>query len=282
MFWNVPVSLTNPVFSLDKQLVRWGIVPNLGTDRVVVNIPASSWVTAYENNLITIPADKNILLSVCHQAACWTVRGSIFDSVKKTLHQNIDIESEAHPSLNSMRKVFFLGVKAAGAWCWPLTPNYYRGYEWVDLYFHSPLCLHGVERDIFSFSIQNDVPYAAVTVTPELLGQYSFHSSSYLKNDCLVHHDALWPWPNCPLIIVPTPLGPDPTQQMAAQVKTWSRKWLRFLRANSNRTRSCLSCCLVDPTQQTYGLSNQWSYLILFTPTHALFYITMYQSFKLY
>jgi hypothetical protein len=42
-----------------------------------------------------------------------------------------------------------------------------------------------------SFSIQNGVPYAAVTVTPDLLVQYSFHSGSYTQNDCLVHHDAL-------------------------------------------------------------------------------------------
>jgi hypothetical protein len=30
------------------------------------------------------------------------------------------------------------GGKAAGTWSWPLTYNYYRGQEYVDLYIHSP------------------------------------------------------------------------------------------------------------------------------------------------
>jgi hypothetical protein len=38
----------------------------------------------------------------------------------------------------------FPGGKAAGAWSWPLTSNYCRGQENVDLYIHYPICLHGV------------------------------------------------------------------------------------------------------------------------------------------
>jgi hypothetical protein len=39
--------------------------------------------------------------------------------------------------------VSFLGVKAAGAWNWPLT-NWCRGQENVDLYIHSPIRLRGL------------------------------------------------------------------------------------------------------------------------------------------
>jgi hypothetical protein len=36
------------------------------------------------------------------------------------------------------------GGKGARAWSWPLTSNYCWGQENVDLYIHSPICLHGV------------------------------------------------------------------------------------------------------------------------------------------
>jgi hypothetical protein len=38
----------------------------------------------------------------------------------------------------------FSGGKADGAWSWPLTWNYCRGQENMDLYIHSPIRLHGV------------------------------------------------------------------------------------------------------------------------------------------
>jgi hypothetical protein len=38
----------------------------------------------------------------------------------------------------------FLGGKAPGAWSRPLTSNYCRGQENVDLYIQSPVRLHGV------------------------------------------------------------------------------------------------------------------------------------------
>jgi hypothetical protein len=34
------------------------------------------------------------------------------------------------------------GDKAEGAWGWPLTSNYCRGQENVDIYIHSPIRLH--------------------------------------------------------------------------------------------------------------------------------------------
>jgi hypothetical protein len=38
----------------------------------------------------------------------------------------------------------FPGVKAAGAWSWPLNSSKCRGEENVDLYIHCPIRLHGV------------------------------------------------------------------------------------------------------------------------------------------
>jgi hypothetical protein len=38
----------------------------------------------------------------------------------------------------------FPEVKAAGAWSWPFTSNLCPGQENMDLYFHSPIRLHGV------------------------------------------------------------------------------------------------------------------------------------------
>jgi hypothetical protein len=38
----------------------------------------------------------------------------------------------------------FPGGKVAGVWNWQLTSNYCRGQENVDLYTHSPICLHCV------------------------------------------------------------------------------------------------------------------------------------------
>jgi hypothetical protein len=35
------------------------------------------------------------------------------------------------------------GIKAAGAWSWPVTSVYSRGKEYVELYLHSPVRLHG-------------------------------------------------------------------------------------------------------------------------------------------
>jgi hypothetical protein len=38
----------------------------------------------------------------------------------------------------------FRGSKAAGSSSWHLTSNQYRGQEYIDLYIHSPIRLHGV------------------------------------------------------------------------------------------------------------------------------------------
>jgi hypothetical protein len=38
----------------------------------------------------------------------------------------------------------FPGGKAAGSWNWPLTPSSAQVKEWVELYLHSPIHLHGV------------------------------------------------------------------------------------------------------------------------------------------
>jgi len=38
----------------------------------------------------------------------------------------------------------FPGIKAAGAWSWPLTSIKFRGWLCAGLYFHSPIRLHDV------------------------------------------------------------------------------------------------------------------------------------------
>jgi hypothetical protein len=45
----------------------------------------------------------------------------------------------------------FPGGKAAGAWSWPLTSNWCRGQENVDIYIHSPTRLP--DRDNFTFYV---------------------------------------------------------------------------------------------------------------------------------
>jgi hypothetical protein len=38
----------------------------------------------------------------------------------------------------------FPGGKAAGSWIWPLTSNKRKSQEYVDLYIHYPIHLHGL------------------------------------------------------------------------------------------------------------------------------------------
>jgi hypothetical protein len=45
------------------------------------------------------------------------------------------------------------GIKAVGAWSWPLTFNLCRGQENVDLYIHSPIRLHGVVLTSYNITI---------------------------------------------------------------------------------------------------------------------------------
>jgi hypothetical protein len=53
--------------------------------------------------------------------------------------------SGAHPASYPMGTGgSFLSGKAAGAWGWSLTSNYRQGQEYMDLYIHSPIHLHGV------------------------------------------------------------------------------------------------------------------------------------------
>jgi hypothetical protein len=46
--------------------------------------------------------------------------------------------------LSNAYRGLFPGGKVADAWSWPLTSNYCRGQEYVDLYIHSSIRLHGV------------------------------------------------------------------------------------------------------------------------------------------
>jgi hypothetical protein len=59
--------------------------------------------------------------------------------------------SGAHPAYYPMGiGCSFSGGKEAWTWTWPLTSNYCRGQENVDLYIHSPLRLRGVVLNYLS------------------------------------------------------------------------------------------------------------------------------------
>jgi hypothetical protein len=74
-------------------------------------------------------------------------------SVKNFFHV-VQIGSGAHPaSYRLSTRGSFPGDKANRAWSWPLTSNYWRGQENMDLYIHSPIHLHGAVLNFFLFWI---------------------------------------------------------------------------------------------------------------------------------
>jgi hypothetical protein len=56
----------------------------------------------------------------------------------------------------------FPGVKADGAWNWPLTSSWCRSQENVDLYIHSPIRLHGVVLNYLSTGTTLPLPVMTV------------------------------------------------------------------------------------------------------------------------
>jgi hypothetical protein len=75
-----------------------------------------------------------------------------------SLHHRVQDGFEAHPaSYLTGTTGSFPGGKATGAWSWPLNPTSAEAKEWVELYLHSPMHLHGVcaqlkHRDDFTFT----------------------------------------------------------------------------------------------------------------------------------
>jgi hypothetical protein len=64
--------------------------------------------------------------------------------------------SGAHPAVGYW-KLFPRGIKRLGGWSWPLAPISYGGQEYMDLYLHSPICLHCVthkHKDKFTFLLE--------------------------------------------------------------------------------------------------------------------------------
>jgi len=55
-----------------------------------------------------------------------------------------------HSAVNSYWWLFPVG-KAVGVWPWPVTSIEFRNQEWLELWLHLPICLHGVHKDYFSF-----------------------------------------------------------------------------------------------------------------------------------
>jgi len=62
-----------------------------------------------------------------------------------SLHHHIQNGSVAQPPLYPMGTWGSFPVgKVAGAWSWPLTSIQCQSEECIELYLHSPTCLHGV------------------------------------------------------------------------------------------------------------------------------------------
>jgi hypothetical protein len=62
-----------------------------------------------------------------------------------SLHLRVQNCSGAHPGSYTMgKRGSFPGGKAAGAWSWPLNPSSAEVKEWMEIYLHSPIRLHGV------------------------------------------------------------------------------------------------------------------------------------------
>jgi hypothetical protein len=86
--------------------------------------------------------------SAVGMATGWTAERSEFESREgqdvSSLHV-VQTGSGAHPASYPMGiGGSFPGGKAVRAWSWPLNSNYCRGQEYVNLYIHSPIRLHGV------------------------------------------------------------------------------------------------------------------------------------------
>ena len=83
----------------------------------------------------------------------WTVRGSkLGRSTRFFPLRNVRTSFGAHPASYTMAQGFFLGGKVARAWSSPLISVQCQGQERVELYPFSPLFLHGVDTDSFTFS----------------------------------------------------------------------------------------------------------------------------------
>jgi hypothetical protein len=89
-----------------------------------------------------------ILYAFSSSPTVWTSKGSEFKSrcgQEFSLLHVVQTGSGVHPSSYPIGTGgSFSGSKATGVWSWPLTSNWCRGQENVNLYIHSPIRLHGV------------------------------------------------------------------------------------------------------------------------------------------
>jgi hypothetical protein len=84
---------------------------------------------------------------------------------------------------------FFLGDKTAGAWRWPLTTNLCRGEEYVDLYIHSPIRLHGVVLN----SLSTGTTWA-FTLPSKILCIFEFPTGVWIQKVCWEQNLATFGW----------------------------------------------------------------------------------------
>jgi hypothetical protein len=83
-----------------------------------------------------------IAQSVYRLATGWTAEGSEFESLQG---QDVSLLHSVQTVSGNHSASYPVGT---GAWSWPLTSNHRRGQEYVDLYIHSPIRLHGVVLNI--------------------------------------------------------------------------------------------------------------------------------------
>jgi hypothetical protein len=107
-----------------------------------------SYVKTYSKLCYIGLAVAEIAQSIYRLATSRTAEGSEFESRQEQDYFRLHVAqtgSGAHPAFYLMCTWgSFPGGTAAGAWRWPLSSNWCRSQEYVDLYIHSPIRLHGV------------------------------------------------------------------------------------------------------------------------------------------
>jgi hypothetical protein len=89
--------------------------------------------------------DPHIKYTFLHFSSSWAVVRVPAEAGNFSLHHHVQTSSGAHPASYPIgTRGSFPGSRAAGAWSWSLTSISCRGQECLELYFHSPIRLHGV------------------------------------------------------------------------------------------------------------------------------------------
>lgn len=95
---------------------------------------------------------------ICQVQHCSFVFPFISSTVCMLSKHNETCQRVFHPTTNcgcqSAVNIYwrlFPVRKAVGVWPWPITSIEFRDQEWLKLWLHTPIYLHGVHKDYFSF-----------------------------------------------------------------------------------------------------------------------------------